>query len=143
LPANEILELYLPATLCMCWQINLVWGNCYSSHRIHTGTSEYPCHSRKQICTTQCTIKFIDCGISTGFTARPFYSLLEMMEYIISQIRGSENVPKLATKKIFFLGVNDPLKRYLHLKMLKCASKYLKNTSTGHENCHMKKADMC
>jgi hypothetical protein len=26
LPANEILELYLPATLCMCWQINLVWG---------------------------------------------------------------------------------------------------------------------
>jgi hypothetical protein len=26
LPAVEILELYLPATLCMCWQINLIWG---------------------------------------------------------------------------------------------------------------------
>jgi hypothetical protein len=48
-----------------------------------------------------------------------------MTVYIISQIRGSENVPKLEGKKM--LWVNDsPEMGFLHLKMLKSASKYLK-----------------
>jgi hypothetical protein len=40
------------------------------------------------------------------------------MLYAVSHIRGQ--------KSLIFLGVNDPLKRSLHLKMIKYASKYLK-----------------
>jgi hypothetical protein len=50
---------------------------------------------------------------------------------VISQFRGSENLPKLATKS--FLGVkNDPLKGFCTLK----CSNMLLNTSTSNENCH-------
>jgi hypothetical protein len=65
----------------------------------------------------------IECS-SLLASSRPLYSLLETTVYVVSQIRGSENVPILEKQNINFFMGKWPLKRFLHHKMLKSASEH-------------------